>query len=70
MKHQFRAAVTREGRWYVARCLEVDVAASQGKTEKQALANLREAPELHFERPSASIAPQIRTVAVAFASQG
>lgn len=42
------AAVTREGRWYVARCLEVEVA-SQGTTFEEALTNLKEALELHFE---------------------
>lgn len=42
------AAVTREGTWYVAQCLEVDVA-SQGETVEEALANLQEAIALHFE---------------------
>ncbi len=57
------AAVTREGEWFVAQCLEVDVA-SQGETLDGALANLREALELYFEdappgatRPSPIIAP-------------
>lgn len=42
------AAVSRDGAWYVARCLEVEVA-SQGETVDVALANLREALELYFE---------------------
>jgi predicted RNase H-like HicB family nuclease len=42
------AAVTREGEWYVAQCLELDVA-SQGDTFEAALANLREAVELRLE---------------------
>ncbi len=42
------AAITPEGDWYVARCLEVEVT-SQGETVEQALANLREALELYFE---------------------
>lgn len=42
------AAVTKEGDWYVAQCLEVDVA-SQGETVEAALANLHEALALHFE---------------------
>jgi predicted RNase H-like HicB family nuclease len=42
------AAVTREGKWYVAQCLEIDVA-SQGDTIEAALANLREAVELRLE---------------------
>ena len=45
---QFTAAVTHEGRWYVARALEVEVT-SQGRTVDEALANLREALELYFE---------------------
>ena len=42
------AAVTLDGEWYVAKCLEVEVA-SQGKTVEEALGNLREALELYFE---------------------
>ncbi|MHB8554516.1 MAG: type II toxin-antitoxin system HicB family antitoxin [Candidatus Dormibacteria bacterium] len=42
------AAVTREGDWHVARCLEVEVA-SQGRSVEEALANLKEALELYFE---------------------
>ncbi len=42
MKREFKASVSREGDWFVAQCLEVDVA-SQGRTEEQALANLEEA---------------------------
>jgi Uncharacterized conserved protein len=45
---RFTAAVTPEGPWYVARCLEVEVT-SQGKTVEEALDNLREALELYFE---------------------
>ncbi|WP_433624225.1 type II toxin-antitoxin system HicB family antitoxin [Nocardia sp. CA-120079] len=36
------AAVHQEEDWYVAQCLEVDVA-SQGQTIEEALTNLREA---------------------------
>lgn len=42
------AAVVKDGEWFVARCLEVEVA-SQGETVDEALANLREALELFFE---------------------
>ena len=42
------ATVTRDGAWFVARCLEVEVT-SQGETIEAALANLREALELYFE---------------------
>jgi predicted RNase H-like HicB family nuclease len=42
------AAVGQEEDWYVARCLELEVA-SQGRTLDEALANLREAVELYLE---------------------
>jgi predicted RNase H-like HicB family nuclease len=42
------AAVTREGKRFVAQCLELDVA-SQGDTIEAAVANLREAVELRLE---------------------
>ena len=42
------AAVIHEDPWYVARCLEIEVA-SQGKTVDEALENLKEALELYFE---------------------
>ena len=44
----FTAVITQEGDWYVARCLEVEVA-SQGHSVEEALANLKEALELYFE---------------------
>ena len=45
---QLTAAVTHEPPWYVARCLDVEVA-SQGGSVEEALDNLREALELYFE---------------------
>jgi predicted RNase H-like HicB family nuclease len=42
------AAVARDGEWYVAQCLQVDVT-SQGRTIEESLKNLREALELYFE---------------------
>ena len=63
MKQRFTASVSREGEWYVAQCLEVDVA-SQGETEDEALANLREALELYFEPPTPTKQPLIRSVEV------
>lgn len=41
-------AVTREGEWYVARCLQMEVT-SQGEIVGEALSNLREPLELYFE---------------------
>jgi predicted RNase H-like HicB family nuclease len=63
MKRPFAATVWREGDWYVAQCLEVDVA-SQGETEDEALANLKEALELHFEPPQATRASKLRVIEV------
>jgi predicted RNase H-like HicB family nuclease len=62
MKRPFSATVWREGDWYVAQCLDVDVA-SQGETEEEALTNLKEALELHFEPPTTRPA-EIRTIEV------
>jgi predicted RNase H-like HicB family nuclease len=42
------AALHREEDWYIAQCLEVDVA-SQGQTIDEALTNLAEAVELYLE---------------------
>jgi predicted RNase H-like HicB family nuclease len=63
MKREFPASVWREGDWFVSQCLEVDVA-SQGETEEEALANLKEALELHFEPPTATRPPKVRTIEV------
>ena len=43
------ALVWKEDALYVAKSLEVEVA-SQGKTKVEALANLKEALELYFEK--------------------
>jgi predicted RNase H-like HicB family nuclease len=51
------AVVTREGEWYVARCLEVE-ATSQGETIEQALANLRDVVEVYLEEEPAPALPQ------------
>lgn len=42
------ASITREDDWYIARCLDVEVA-SQGHSVEESLSNLREALELYFE---------------------
>jgi predicted RNase H-like HicB family nuclease len=47
MKRPFRATVARDGEWFVAQCLEVDVA-SQGASEAEALDNLNEALALYY----------------------
>lgn len=59
MKQTFSASITQEGAWYVAQCLELDVA-SQGETEGQALASLIEALTLYFEEPCGSTGDRSR----------
>ena len=51
---RFTASVWQEDDTYIAQCLEVEVA-SQGDSIIEALANLREAVELHFEPPIATL---------------
>ena len=61
MRKTFTTVVWQEDKWFVAQCLEVDVA-SQGKTEKKALENLREALVLHFAPPVTTILPQVQKI--------
>jgi predicted RNase H-like HicB family nuclease len=63
MTQEFTATVWQEGEWFIAQCREVEVA-SQGLNEEEALENLREALELHFEPPHATILPGIRKIEV------
>ncbi|MEH1872527.1 type II toxin-antitoxin system HicB family antitoxin [Nostoc sp.] len=67
MKRTFTASVWQEGNWFVAQCLEIDIA-SQGEAETEALANLEEALSLHFEPPVATVLPQIKTLQVEIAA--
>ncbi len=67
MKRNFSASVWQEGEWFIAQCIEVDVA-SQGESEEEALENLRDALELHFTPPVATVAPHVRTVEVEIAA--
>ena len=48
MTYRFTTVISQEGKWYVARCVELGVV-SQGKTIKQAQENLKEAVELYLE---------------------
>jgi len=59
MKQNFTASIWQEDEWFVAQCVEADVA-SQGKTEDEALDNLRYAVELHCTTPVATVAPKLR----------
>ena len=46
-KVELQNVVWKEGKFFVAQCLNVDVS-SFGKTKKEALANLDEAQELYY----------------------
>ncbi len=63
MKQKLSASVTQEGSWFVAQCLEIDVA-SQGPTEEEALKSLKEALALHLEPPSAAVIPHVKTIEI------
>ena len=63
MKRTFTATVWQEGDWYIAQALELDVA-SQGLSEEEALANLREAIELNLESPMPVPEPKIRRIEI------
>ena len=58
MKKQFTASVWQEDKWFVAHCNEFEIA-SQGESVDDALNNLKEAIELFFEEPMATIFPEI-----------
>ena len=65
------AVIVREGRWFVARCPELDVA-SQGRTVEEALRNLEEAVRLYIEEMGSEAleeaseeAPLLTTIEVA-----
>jgi len=51
---EFSSVVTREGKWYVADCPELEIA-SQGKTVELALKNLREAIGLYLKDEDAKV---------------
>lgn len=63
MKQRFSASISLEGEWFIAQCVQVDVA-SQGATEDEALENLRDALELHFTPPVATVVPHVRDIEV------
>ncbi len=45
---KFSAVILKEGKWYIARCPELQVT-SQGKSFEKAMDNLKEAVELYIE---------------------
>ncbi|PIS21843.1 type II toxin-antitoxin system HicB family antitoxin [candidate division WWE3 bacterium CG08_land_8_20_14_0_20_41_15] len=68
LNQTFNSLVWKEGKYYIAKCLEVEVV-SQGKTKREALANLKEALSLYFEDEKVSDSvlidqPQLVTVTI------
>lgn len=49
MSYKFTASIAKEGKWYVARAVELGVV-SQDKTIKEAGKNLKEAVSLYLSR--------------------
>ncbi len=54
MSVQVTAIIQKEDDWYVAKCVENNVA-SQGKTIEEAISNLTEAIQLYYEDDVADI---------------
>ena len=59
MKQSCSCVVWQEGKWFVAQCLDVDIA-SQARTRSSALRNLKEALALHLQAPTATLRPELR----------
>ena len=48
MSIRYNVIIQKEEKWYVAKCIDNNVA-SQGKTIEEALKNLKEAIELYYQ---------------------
>jgi len=48
MSYKFTTIIIQEGKWFVARCVELGVV-SQGRTVEDSQKNLKEAVELYLE---------------------
>lgn len=48
MSYRLTVLIQKEDNWYVAKCVENNVA-SQGKTMEEAMGNLKEAVSLYYE---------------------
>ena len=59
-ERKFSAVITQEGKLFVSHCPELGVS-SQGTSEKDALANLKEAVELYLEEDPVGV-PEKRHV--------
>lgn len=48
MTYKFTTVINKEGKWYVARCIELGVV-TQGRTIKEVQENIKEAVSLYLE---------------------
>ncbi len=58
-KRKFHTVVWKEGDYYVAQCLNVDVS-SFGKTKKEALTNINEALSLYYEENKSNLYQEVK----------
>lgn len=58
MSIKYNVIIQKEENWYVAKCIDNNVA-SQGKTVEEALKNLKEAIELYYEDEEPIIPKQL-----------
>lgn len=57
-KLTLKTVVWKEGKFYVAQCLNVDVS-TFGKTKAEAMKNIKEALELYFEGGKRKLVPKV-----------
>jgi len=60
---EFSSVVSKEGKWYVAHCPELEIT-SQGKSVELALENLREAIELYLQDEDAKVFERLKSLGV------
>lgn len=63
MNHNFTITTWKENDLFVAQCLDIDVS-SFGKTQKEALKNIKEAIELYLEGSTDNYIPEIKAPSV------
>ncbi|HEY5392479.1 MAG TPA: type II toxin-antitoxin system HicB family antitoxin [Hanamia sp.] len=65
MKTEFKNVVWKEGKYYVALCLNIEVS-SFGETKEEALKNLNEAIELYMEDASFDTLTEIESPEITY----
>ncbi len=65
MKTEFKSVVWKEGKYFVAQCLNIEVS-SFGETKEEALKNLNEAIELYMEDASFDNLTEIESPEIAY----